>query len=760
MPDRPHHVPAAASRPALRSPAQPNRSRPSRVPPSLIAACYLPACLLGACNDPPAAPATPLPTTATAASSPTPAALWALADARSAVDDRGQPLLAATLAGPASAESRRAAALALGRLQDPSQADALIRALGDPDATVRANASLGLGALEDAAPPTVVTRLLGALAAESDPGNRGLLLWDLSRVADQQATSAIQDALASDDGSIRAAGCQALANLGLRGKVPPPTLISRAALRLTDDPDAAVRRACAYALGRAGPAESLPPELIPGLVQAASEDDPETRAFAVRALGRLPGPPGELLVERAQDPDWRVASQAFRALATLGKGAPYAAALARRLDRVLAPDLELVGPELHVFLVAMAPPQRVARATPVHDQAARALTATAALAPNRDHGLAHCGAASLVDLGRGWPSRLLSCGLGEISEEERQMAAAALLGTLEAAFPERAGRLRLLHEAGSVRVKIATLDAAASLGHAGLRLTLPWIEAALGSEDPGLISAAAAALAKMAPPAPAGPGDRAAGAPSAAGENGLPSSTVAALREAKAYLDAHPDAEAAQAWLDVLEAHRLSELVAAAVGLAGHPLEAVRAKALRVAAALGTEPGDGLESVRPAPAMSPPAAPALSADDLTAALALRTATLRTSRGPIALRLHPEAAPATVARFAGLARRGFYDGLTFHRVVPGFVVQGGDPRGDGYGGPGWTQRCEDNRLGYHRGTVGMALAGRDTGGSQFFITYGDQPHLNGRYTAFAEVVSGFDALENLQVGDRILGVTVE
>jgi cyclophilin family peptidyl-prolyl cis-trans isomerase len=118
------------------------------------------------------------------------------------------------------------------------------------------------------------------------------------------------------------------------------------------------------------------------------------------------------------------------------------------------------------------------------------------------------------------------------------------------------------------------------------------------------------------------------------------------------------------------------------------------------------------------------------------------------------------APTTVARFAGLAREGAFDGLTFHRMVAGFVVQGGDPRGDGYGGPAWWQRCEDSPLAYERGTVGMALAGRDTGGSQFFITLGPQHHLDGRYTVFGRVTEGMEHVDALQVGDPIVRVLLE
>mgnify|MGYP001579829480 CR=1 FL=1 len=136
------------------------------------------------------------------------------------------------------------------------------------------------------------------------------------------------------------------------------------------------------------------------------------------------------------------------------------------------------------------------------------------------------------------------------------------------------------------------------------------------------------------------------------------------------------------------------------------------------------------------------------------------ATIETTKGTIVIELWPDVAPTTVARFVELADAGTFDGLTFHRVVPGFVAQGGDPRGDGYGGPGWSQRCEDSRATYERGTVGMALAGRDTGGSQFFVAITPQPHLDARYTAFGRVSEGMEVVDRLARGDVIRTVRVE
>jgi cyclophilin family peptidyl-prolyl cis-trans isomerase len=112
--------------------------------------------------------------------------------------------------------------------------------------------------------------------------------------------------------------------------------------------------------------------------------------------------------------------------------------------------------------------------------------------------------------------------------------------------------------------------------------------------------------------------------------------------------------------------------------------------------------------------------------------------VQTSRGEFRIELAVIHAPRTVANFVALAGRGFFDGIAWHRIVPDFVAQVGDPRGDGEGGPGYTIRDELNQRPYLRGAVGMALDWRDTGGSQFFITLSPQPHLDARYTVFGQV----------------------
>ena len=136
--------------------------------------------------------------------------------------------------------------------------------------------------------------------------------------------------------------------------------------------------------------------------------------------------------------------------------------------------------------------------------------------------------------------------------------------------------------------------------------------------------------------------------------------------------------------------------------------------------------------------------------------------IKTNKGDITLQLFVEDAPGTVANFLQLTDSGFYDGKFFHRVVPQFVIQGGCPRGDGWGGLDWTQRSEfSNYQRYETGTVGIASANKamvqDTEGVQFFITHCPTPHLDGRYTIFARVTEGMDVVNSIDVGDKIIKV---
>ena len=126
---------------------------------------------------------------------------------------------------------------------------------------------------------------------------------------------------------------------------------------------------------------------------------------------------------------------------------------------------------------------------------------------------------------------------------------------------------------------------------------------------------------------------------------------------------------------------------------------------------------------------------------------------------IKIELFEKDAPGTVANFEKLANSGFYDGLTFHRVIPGFVAQGGCPYGNGTGGPGYTIPCEINPNKHVRGAVSMAHAGPNTGGSQFFIVYEPQPHLDGVHTVFGIVTEGMEHVDRFRGRDRMESVRV-
>lgn len=136
-----------------------------------------------------------------------------------------------------------------------------------------------------------------------------------------------------------------------------------------------------------------------------------------------------------------------------------------------------------------------------------------------------------------------------------------------------------------------------------------------------------------------------------------------------------------------------------------------------------------------------------------------TATVVTSKGSFTIEFLPDDATLNVDNFLQLARRGYFNGQTVPRVVPNFVVQAGDPRGDQNGGPGYTIRCEINEVPYERAAVGMALSGKDTGGSQWFVTHSPQPHLDGGYTVFGRVIRGMEVVDRIARGDRIVRVVV-
>ncbi|MCA9609265.1 MAG: peptidylprolyl isomerase [Myxococcales bacterium] len=649
---------------------------------------------------------------------------------------------ARTAPGPAD---RRAALVAIARLHDLDDvAIAALRAgLRDVAPEVRSAASLGLGAMGSEAPRGIDAMLAGALAAETDPRVRGWIIRDLGRLATDRALEAVAASLRSDVAGDREAACLAAAERGIAHRPVSREIRGRLAALLDPSQPEPVRFACAYALARVPP--SGPPDELRGetvaLGAAVGDASPRVRMYAYRALARTPGVSVEVLSHGTEDEDWQVRVQAFRAL---GAVAPNDDAGARELARALRRASEALvsegvvqaGGPVHTFLAGVEAAGPVARAGAVHDVAAELHTAIGRATRSRDQGLAHCAAAELVDRGRGWPSRVADCGGDTVEAWERAVLEARVLGSLEGAEPQRLVRLRHLMEDETPAVREATLAATAQIVHLDAN---ELILTSLAIDDAGVRAAALEALTTVASRRPTEtlvppplPGDR----------------VREALRSAR---EATPDdeLETLVTWVGAVEAADARELHGLAEALARHANRGVRDRARALLRAWSMDVPDTHGAV-------PNPIERTRIPDPTTRPRVR---LETTRGSVTIELRPDEAPVTVARILGLVEEGFYDGLAFHRIVPAFVAQGGDPRGDGYGGPGWAQRCEDNRLPYDRGTVGMALAGRDTGGSQLFITHGPQPHLEGRYTAFGQVVEGMDVVDALQAGDRIRTASV-
>jgi len=701
---------------------------------------------------------------------PTWAELAAAADARA-------PELLLRAAREGTAETRRAAILNLGRVHGHEALPGLVAGLRDEDPEVRRLAAFGIGALEASAPPEAVASLLGAYAAEPEGPStaparelarsvRAMMVWSLARTTDRRAVPALVRALDAD-GESRVAACRGLAY----GPPPgwPEELVAAAVARAGTDASLEVREACLQGLGRTPLAGALAESAREGALLAlstppapasAGEEDAreELRVQAARLLGRLPATDATRaqLARSVADPSWRVGVAAARSLAAQSGGHEGALAEALRGAVATAPGASaLTGPRLHVALAALEASLDHARSEPIFRVAtelAERLDRPSDEALSRDRGWLHCAAARLHDTGRGWPSRVERCGLEQINEDERRAMAADVIARGQGADPQRGMFLLRLFREGGARAREAALAAATTVA---LEHALPLARAGLAETDEGVSIAALELVTHLAPVA-----RRARGAdplvPGAAPRPRLLSELDPLLLAAGTRLVAGGSLEGRVALATTLEALAdpagaplPTELIELIRPLTVHASHGVRAQALRTLAAIA--PGGVAPSAPVAP--PEPLAPGRLALDA------REATLVTERGEIVLELFPDVAPTTVTRFVELAESGFFAGQSFHRVVAGFVAQGGDPRGDGYGGPDFWQRCEDSPIAYERGVVGMALAGRDTGGSQFFITLGPQHHLDGRYTPFGRVLRGMELADALQVGDTLTEVRI-
>jgi len=664
-------------------------------------------------------------------------ALQGLVDAQ--VERDGEALIRAL--GDSDPAIRARAAFALASVQDGDAVPTLLELLADPDPRVRTDAAFALGQTADS---TAAGRLLEALAGGSQAAVRRAILEALGKTGDLASLRRLA-ALEVTPDEAGALGL-ALGRYGLRD-IHAPEAVRRLVSLLPNDldgalapaPDAATAADAAWYFGRvqdttawAFAGDDLRLALDAQFLAQAVRDPAAGPTAALRllaAVGRLADPrDDERLIDWAEGAvDWRARVNAVRSLAGRTDRDPVRTAL---LDAMR-------DPSLHVALEA-ARSLSAADTLPLDTQrtiSQRFLTnrlpwqVSAGLGP----AMVKSGAVGVVLL-------VLTGITGNQAVENRALRAELLeaLG-IDDAHPSW---LLLRHEAGSGEpaVAAAAVNGLAERWRRGYRASEATVEeyyrifsAALERRDLAATTAAAPPLAD--------PAFR-------------PLGSTELLIEVHGSLAAPRDIEP------------MIEIVRA-LGAAGDPaaepaLREVLGSPHLVLRRTAAEALEALLGHRvDVPEVGDPPDRRVDWTFLRAMGARPRLALDTGRGRIVVELDAEEAPLTVQTVLQLAQEGRYDGAPFHRVVADFVVQGGDfERGDGYGGPGFVIRSEFTRIPFERGTIGMASAGKDTEGSQYFFTHSAQPHLDGRYTAFGRVVQGMEVVDAMLEGDRVLRASVQ
>jgi cyclophilin family peptidyl-prolyl cis-trans isomerase len=501
----------------------------------------------------------------------------------------------------------------------------------------------------------------------------------------------------------------------------------------TRDADAGVRYAATWALSREfePPADDVP---IAALAARLDDASAETRAVAIDGLAKhhaLEGPGSGAdrgrIAAALRDPDWRVRIAAVRALAG---DEPGRAAIATALDD--AADERVVIEALHLVQAHAGDPAVAAWLGKLH-------AGTDPLA----RGWIECLAAAALQRAAAHPDYVAveQCGHGQLPDAHRLQLVADLVAAGAGDVGARRAALRVLAEHVDVRVRAAALPALAAMwkdsDELDRRALVVQLATAIASPDLVIAASAVDAATAMYEAI----GSDAARAP-------LDAAVVARAERER-------DVELSSALYELIGAQKIAAGARACRAGAAAP-EPVRANAAFECETQLGEPAAAKPDVQPAEPPPVDVAAVIGHD-----LRLHVAT---TRGEIVIALRPDVAPWAVAAVVALARRGFYDRTEFHRVVPGFVVQGGDPTGTGAGGPGFTLPSEpalaSDGSGFVTGAVGIADAGRDSGGSQFFIMHARAPHHDGRYTWFGEVVAGQDVADALLVGDQLVRATIE
>lgn len=599
--------------------------------------------------------------------------------------------------------------MSIARVQDPATVGTLEDALKTGTLEEREVAAFGLGQLGlswEPIPDEVRKRaedaLVAALASETEAAVRDRIIEGLGKVGRDAALAALTPLVgASAKAAERARAAIALAFIATNSQLMLVSAEARDAMvQMLKDPDVSVRYGGAYGLLR-----YRDPATKGALLEALADADPNVRTTLLKVLGTLGGPEDVAAVAPlVGDADDRVASEAARTLTRyavkcMSDDCPAFDALKGAAGPWRPAVMQAVTQQVWVDARAMELFQ--AR----FDEYAQAMSLDA-----DTRALMQCQAAFGHDRAAGAVTLIPQCGQGVVSDVQRDVLKARAL--VSKGGPD----LEALLKSPSFLVRGAATPGAPATALAGL----------LADPDPivtGLAAARAEELMAM----------------------DLGADLVKALTRLTGP-DAPADSQEGVLYLlSAVGALDVKEAVAVVTTLVDAEPYTVRqtaalaltklmgeTKVARLPAKLGDAPEIGETTVR----------------------------VKTSRGDIRIKMLVKDAPRTAKNFVDLVGKKHYDGITIHRVVPNFVSQMGDPRGDGSGGPGYDIPCEINMHRYGAGTVGMALAGRDTGGSQLFIAHAPQPHLDGLYTTFGEVLEGLDIANGLSEGYKILEASVE
>jgi cyclophilin family peptidyl-prolyl cis-trans isomerase/HEAT repeat protein len=642
----------------------------------------------------------------------------------------------AALASGAESEVRRRIGMAAGRIGSLDGVPILLALVDDSEPEVRIAAAFATGLFGEKAPKKLLGAISAQLSKETNEEVLVELIGTLGRIAPVEDAKTLAKPKAVSSAAVRAAHMRALGIMGQRGFTISDDVVTTIAKSLVD-PSEPVRFMAAFALFRIADPLPGPPTATKALARAALEDDSaEVRAYALKALARRGGLDESILAKALDDTGLLVGATAVSVLPLVGDENRCKLA-SSALEKIAAltekSPKDLHGNFAHTARAAL----EVAGNCPQTDQITAAASQIDAATKNPQT-LEPAGLSRVRCLARlvsqADELKLLSC-----APRSHNFGKQMLIDRLEQGADTTDRALASLTEMiADSDPKVATL-AIGAIGAIGRPESDELLIKTL-ADDRALIVAAALDAFAMATGRFAEEKKRASLLQAVGGVlerfgsfDNIYSPTISSIQVLEALGD--PGAEPML---------RL---------LAGDQRPPIRNAVLKAYASIdGIEPPVGRPSLLPTRPYRP--------DKLENWRGKRhRALVRTTRGTLSILLKSDVAPATVASFVELSQSGYFEDTEVHRVVPNFVVQAGDPTGTGLGDPGYALRCELSPLPYERGTVGMALSGKDTGGSQFFIGLSRQPHLTGNYTVFGEVESGMETVDLIEEGDRIIEITI-